>query len=125
MNTNHRPRESAGECPDPVGCARGFHLTASTPTAVGELCECCHRMVHPSATWHRVPTSGRTSYWQYRAERGPLGATSRQDDGRWRALRYGPDPSRPHVGRRDIGTYPTWQQARRAVEGTIGKEPHW
>ncbi len=74
-----------------------------------------------SGKWEAIRSRGRIIYWRFAADAAPGGAVSKRDSG-WRALRYGPPPALPSTNR-DLGTFPTWQAARRAVESDVKANP--
>lgn len=74
-----------------------------------------------SGKWEAIRSRGRIIYWRFATDAVPGGAVSKRDSG-WRALRYGPEPT-PHIGRRELGYFTTWQAARRAVENDVKANP--
>lgn len=124
MATTHRSRMDGSHCADPVACVR-WHGTIESGLAVGDACECCGALVTPPATWKPVLAHGDRGgpivYWRLveADTRRSLGAVSRQENGTWRALRYGTAGDARRGGSREIGMHTTWQRARRAVEADV------
>lgn len=106
-------------CLHPEQCARSYHGSLASGLVVGDTCECCGQTVTEPLVWepvHEYAGRGRIVYWRLKRAGRSMGAVTHREHG-WEGLTYGSNQN--HHGGKRLGSFQSWQAARRAVESAV------